>query len=246
MPAEGYPAGGESQTGAAPAALPAGTGLVEVVASVGGVATPGARYVDPNGVAGGQTIAGDTAPNGSLHLRGTSDATRTNSQVIADDQVAVPAGTAAKPGLLVGAAGGFYEASGTVGVSVSGSLRAQFSASALNLPAPYIAIVGGGLRFGAAPIKTSNYTLAIGTDHTVLGDATGGAFDLTLPDASTVPGAQFTTKKVDASANVVTTKSAGGAIDGVAAATGVALGTQGQARTFESNGVNWFITGGYL
>lgn len=207
-------AGAFSEAGDGGAALPSGTGIVKVVASVPALVVAGTDAVVP----GVQTVG----------------------------QILAAAGTGAAPGVQVGAAGGFYEASGTVGVSVGGSLRAQFSGSTFNLPAPYIAVIGGGLRFGAAPTKTANYTLAIGTDHTVLGDATGGAFDLSLPDASTVPGAQFTTKKIDASANAVTTKSAGGTIDGVAASTGVALGTQGQARTFESNGTNWLITGGYL
>jgi hypothetical protein len=161
-------------------------------------------------------------------------------------QILAAVGSAAAPGVQVGTAGGLIDNGGIISIVVGGVIRAQFSTSSFSFNGPYIAILNGGVRFANPPTKTANYTLAIGTDHTVLGDATGGVFDFTLPDASTIPGAQFTVKRINAGGNAVTVKSAGGTIDGVAAATGIALTVQWQSRTYESNGTNWFIVGGYL
>lgn len=107
-------------------------------------------------------------------------------------------------------------------------------------------VVKGLVLADIAAAKTANYNVLV-TDHTVLADATGGAFDVTLPSAVTaLTGAQFTVKRLNAGGNAVTVKSTAGTIDGVAAATGIALTVQYQARTYESDGANWHIVGAHL
>lgn len=80
------------------------------------------------------------------------------------------------------------------------------------------------------------------TIEVVLANPSGGAFDVTLPNANLVIGRQITVKRSNTSANVVTVKSAGGTIDGVAAATGIPLAGGGYASiTVVSDGANWWI-----
>jgi hypothetical protein len=80
------------------------------------------------------------------------------------------------------------------------------------------------------------------TDDVVLVNPNAGAFDVTLPNANVVTGRRVTVKRITTSANVVTVKSAGGTIDNVAAATGIALaGGSLNAITVVSDGANWWI-----
>jgi len=90
--------------------------------------------------------------------------------------------------------------------------------------------------------KTGAYTVT-DDDHTVLADATGGAFDVTLPSAVGRRGREFFVKRISAT-NTVTVKSSGGTLDGTAAATGIALDAQNKGRTFRSDGTNWQIASG--
>ncbi len=85
--------------------------------------------------------------------------------------------------------------------------------------------------------KTAAYTLAA-TDSVILADATAAAFTVTLPTPVGIVGRQYTIKKVDSSANVVTIASASGNIDG--AVTKV-LSAQWQAARVVSDGSNWFV-----
>lgn len=90
--------------------------------------------------------------------------------------------------------------------------------------------------------QTGAYAVAANIE-VVLANPSGGAFDVTLPNANLVIGRQITVKRSNTSANVVTVKSAGGTIDGVAAATGVALaGGTYASITVVSDGANWWIT----
>ena len=74
---------------------------------------------------------------------------------------------------------------------------------------------------------------------TVLADATGGAFAVTLPPAAELPGWPFRVKKVDASANAVTVTASGtDLIDGAAT---YALAVQYQSVTIQSTGTGWVI-----
>lgn len=89
--------------------------------------------------------------------------------------------------------------------------------------------------------QTGAYAVA-STIEVVLANPSGGAFDVTLPNANLVIGRQITVKRSNTSANTVTVKSAGGTIDGVAAATGIVLAGGGYASiTVVSDGTNWWI-----
>jgi len=86
--------------------------------------------------------------------------------------------------------------------------------------------------------KTENYT-ATAIDDTIICDATGGAFTITLPAASTVSGKIYNIKKIDVSANAVT-------IDGddsetIDDAATKALSSQYDSLTIQSSGAEWWI-----
>ncbi len=84
--------------------------------------------------------------------------------------------------------------------------------------------------------KTAAYTIEE-DDDVILGNATGGAFAVTLPKASLFEGRRFTAKKIDASANAVTLDGDGSeTIDGAA---NVALAAQWDKVTVLSDGTNW-------
>jgi hypothetical protein len=88
--------------------------------------------------------------------------------------------------------------------------------------------------------KTANYTLTA-ADQYVLGDATGGAFQITLPTAVGSPGRLFTVKKIDVSANAVTVGTTSAqTIDGAAT---YGLATQYKSVTVLSDGAHWYVVG---
>jgi len=77
------------------------------------------------------------------------------------------------------------------------------------------------------------------THHIILGNASGGAFTLTLPLASAASGREYRVKKTDSSSNDVTiARSGADTIDG---ATSQVLGSQYEAISFVSDGTNWFM-----
>jgi hypothetical protein len=91
------------------------------------------------------------------------------------------------------------------------------------------------------PVKVAAYVVAA-ADDVVFVDPTGGAFDVTLPNANVITGRRVQVKRTTTSANAVTVKSAGGTIDNVAAATGIALtGGTLASITVVSDGTNWWI-----
>jgi hypothetical protein len=93
---------------------------------------------------------------------------------------------------------------------------------------------GSGLPSTMQP-KTGNYTAAVG--DFVIGDATGGGFTVTLPDANT--GELVAVKKADASANAITVVGQGGdTIDGDADATII---EKNAGAIFIRDGSNWLI-----
>jgi len=82
-------------------------------------------------------------------------------------------------------------------------------------------------------------TTELMTDRLVLGDATGGAFTVTLLTAAGREGHEITVKKTDVSGNAVTIDGAGSeTIDG---ATTVALSAQYSSRRLVSDGTNWHV-----
>jgi hypothetical protein len=87
---------------------------------------------------------------------------------------------------------------------------------------------------GLTDTKTGNYTVLV-TDAVVFCDASSGAFTVTLP--AVAAGLMVAVKKIDSSANIVTIAPASGLIDGSATD---AITVQWQARTYVSNGTNWF------
>lgn len=89
--------------------------------------------------------------------------------------------------------------------------------------------------------KTSNYTLTT-SDDTVTGDATGGAFTFTLPDAVANSGRVFTLEKIDSSANAITINTTSSQnIIGINSATSTLLTQQGASMRVQSDGTAWRI-----
>lgn len=93
--------------------------------------------------------------------------------------------------------------------------------------------------FGTAySAKTAAYTLTA-TDNSITADATGGAFNVTLPTAVSIAGREYTIKRINNTANrvtIVTTSSQ--TIDG---STTYILYGQNDAVKVKSNGANWII-----
>ena len=89
-------------------------------------------------------------------------------------------------------------------------------------------------------IKTAAYTLT-DQDNIILGDATTAAITITLPDSTKMKGRQYTIKKQDASANLVSIATTSGQlIDGNAT---LDLSSQYQFITTTSFGPGWSVTG---
>lgn len=85
---------------------------------------------------------------------------------------------------------------------------------------------------------TTTYT-ARHTDNLVLGNATSGAFTITLPTAAQATGRRITFKKTDASGNAVTLDGSGSeTIDGAAT---LALAAQYDFATLLSDGAAWHV-----
>lgn len=95
----------------------------------------------------------------------------------------------------------------------------------------------------AGPVATAIRSVAaattmVETDRTVLGDATGGAFTVTLPAAADVVGVELVVKRVNGGGNAVTVQGVTGSetIDG---ATSVALNAQYDFLRVQSDGLVW-------
>ena len=86
--------------------------------------------------------------------------------------------------------------------------------------------------------KTTAYT-ATTTDHTLLGDTTGGAFSITLP-ASPVDGQVYVFKKIDSSSNTLTVDGNGNNIDG-SATLGISARWTSYMIQYSSSEDAWFI-----
>lgn len=84
--------------------------------------------------------------------------------------------------------------------------------------------------------KTTTYTMS-GTESIIEGNATGGAFPINLPAASSVIGRPFTIKKTDSSGNAVTVTAAGS--DTIEGSATVALSSQWSFAIIISDGTQW-------
>ena len=92
---------------------------------------------------------------------------------------------------------------------------------------------------GAVAFSTVTVSTAIGpADGFVLVDTTGGNITITLPDATTVLGREFTVKRTTAGANVLTVATVAGLIDTFASVT---IMTQYTALRFKSDGTDFWI-----
>jgi hypothetical protein len=96
----------------------------------------------------------------------------------------------------------------------------------------------GGKRTPSITTKTTTYT-ATAADDILLGDATSGAFSITLPAATSSTGLVLTIKKIDASANAVTID--GNASETIDGATTKALSSQYASYEIACNGSAWYI-----
>lgn len=89
----------------------------------------------------------------------------------------------------------------------------------------------------AVTTKTANYTATI-SDDVILADATGGAFQVTLPTAAGNTGQVIEVKRVSTNANAVTIATTGGqTIDGASTYAPLAL----ESVPMVSDGTNWWI-----
>ena len=86
--------------------------------------------------------------------------------------------------------------------------------------------------------ETSVYTV-LSTDHTILADATGGAFGVDLPTAVGIAGKIYRIKKIDSSANAVTVDPDGAeTIDGDS---DLDLTFEGESVDIVSDNANWHV-----
>ena len=111
-----------------------------------------------------------------------------------------------------------------------------------NLTLSNVTISSGSVSnvaIGAAiTTKTSAYT-ATSSDETILGNASTGAFSVTLPTAVGASGKSYVVKKIDSSANAVTIATTlSQTIDGT---TTKALSFQYDGVQVQTDGANWFI-----
>ncbi len=92
------------------------------------------------------------------------------------------------------------------------------------------------------PMNTASVTAAYtvsGHDRIILADATGGAFTVTLPDATLRKNQQpISVKRMNAGGNAVTVGAVAGTIDGAATQ---AIAAQYTVLTFISDGAVWHI-----
>lgn len=86
--------------------------------------------------------------------------------------------------------------------------------------------------------KTGAYTLT-SSDYTVICNATGGAFTITLPTAASHTGRIYYIKKIDSSANAVTVD--GDSSETIDDSTTAVLTAQYESITIQSDGSEWWI-----
>ncbi|GAC1499139.1 MAG: hypothetical protein NVS1B10_01600 [Candidatus Saccharimonadales bacterium] len=195
---------------------------------------------------------GTTSPQYTLDTRGklgllsSGNGTYTDVMVIADP--AFPTsyyhkvqsqvnGTASLAALIFSIASG---ASTWVDVlKMTGNGYAIFNAGNVGIgnTSPNSLLQVSGPIATAIATKTTTYTVAA-TDSVILGDATGTAFTITLPTAVGIAGRQYTIKRINSNANILTVASAGGTIDGGTTRT---FSSQYQSESYVSDGTNWFV-----
>jgi hypothetical protein len=101
--------------------------------------------------------------------------------------------------------------------------------------------VNGSIALGIVT-KTANYTASV-SDHTILGNTSIAAFNITLPLASSVSGRIYTIKKISADVNAVTILRNGSGSDLIDGNTSLSLGAQYSSYTLQSDGTGWYVIG---
>lgn len=96
----------------------------------------------------------------------------------------------------------------------------------------------GGKRIPTVAAPTTTYA-ATSADDYIFADASGGAFSVNLPAATSSTGLVLTIKKIDASANAVTID--GNSSETIDGATTKALSSQYASNTIACDGSTWFI-----
>ena len=97
--------------------------------------------------------------------------------------------------------------------------------------------INTGADFRSSITKTTTYT-ATEDDNTILCDASGGAFTITLPAAAGVTGQRLTFVRTSSSGNVVIDGNGAETINGAATKT---ITTQYGAITIQCDGTGWYI-----
>ncbi|KPK66950.1 hypothetical protein AMJ82_11545 [candidate division TA06 bacterium SM23_40] len=85
--------------------------------------------------------------------------------------------------------------------------------------------------------KTADYSMQV-WDQVILGDATGGAITISLPDPSLNVGPNYIIKKIDASANAVTVSAGSATIDGSST---YALSSRWDTLRVTTDGTSWYV-----
>ena len=148
--------------------------------------------------------------------------------------------------VVTGGAGGgggiaatIVDAKGDLIVGTAADTVARFAAGPDGMSLMADSTQAGGMRWAwpmaMVQTKTANYT-ALATDNMVLANAASAPFTVTLP--AVAAGQMLVVKKIDSSLNAVTVAPASGTIDGAA---NLVMNVQWQARTFVSDGSNWFL-----
>lgn len=100
----------------------------------------------------------------------------------------------------------------------------------------WVAMTGGGSSNSVITVTTNSIA---GADNIIQVDATSGALIITLPVASSSLNAEYTIKKIDASANAVTIQ--GNGADTIDGSNTQLLNVQWASRTVVCNGASWIL-----
>lgn len=122
------------------------------------------------------------------------------------------------------------------------ALVASLATSAFGQLTPNITDNKAGISYNANSRTVSGAYTATRDDHTILANAAGGAFTITLPAPSSRANPYLVIKKTDATANAVTLDPAGAStIDGSST---LALGAQYEQVVLHANSTGWHILSG--
>jgi hypothetical protein len=135
---------------------------------------------------------------------------------------------------------GIQDALAAAGIALGAAAAAQAAADAAQIAADNAQVAADAIVIpptGSITV-TNNYTIDPDTDHTILGDASGGNITITLPLAAISQG-PFVVKKIDGSANVVFIQRTNP--DQINGGVNIGLTTQYETSNLGSDGINdWY------